>query len=412
MDAAASAVQLPGYVPLDVTRITSYREGVEVVRSSRLVREECPASQVPFIGTALSSVDPTAHIARRRALNVLTSTEVLEEHRQHTVDALCREFSTLAAGEQPAAPIDLVQFTRRILIGYAAAVLGAYEPSSEAVRRSLLDQLETIARGHHAKWATATGHAPEWHEALKERAALRDELIGPAVEACPFSTGGSVGARAATLVDLAAMRADPTWADLDVVTADALVLLMGLVHNSANTIVHATNEMLGWLASNPEARQLRDLGFMANALQESMRLHPSLPQIGRLAREDVTLASGRRIAAGEWVAVIPRLANVDEDVFGEDASSFDPRREVPPGVPRYGLTLGTGAHQCLGLKMILGSDGSGHFAHILRAYFTAGIAAAADEGCPRFAEDVRLMYESFPVTFSMPDRGVEIASAA
>jgi hypothetical protein len=35
-------------------------------------------------------------------------------------------------------------------------------------------------------------------------------------------------------------------------------------------------------------------------------------------------------------------------VFGPTADDFDPDRQVPPNVPRWGLSFGAGPHQCPG----------------------------------------------------------------
>ena len=48
-------------------------------------------------------------------------------------------------------------------------------------------------------------------------------------------------------------------------------------------------------------------------------------------------------------------ANRDPAVFGPDAERFDPHREIPDDVPRWGLTFGTGFHACLGMELAGGA---------------------------------------------------------
>jgi hypothetical protein len=52
--------------------------------------------------------------------------------------------------------------------------------------------------------------------------------------------------------------------------------------------------------------------------------------------------------------------NRDPDVFGPDATGFNPNRPSPAdGTPRYGLGFGVGTHQCFGLRVAVGNDGKG-----------------------------------------------------
>ncbi|MGE3621630.1 MAG: cytochrome P450, partial [Acidimicrobiia bacterium] len=78
----------------------------------------------------------------------------------------------------------------------------------------------------------------------------------------------------------------------------------------------------------------------------------------------------------EWVA-----ANRDKAVFGEDADEFNPHRPSPTvgGLQRYGVGFGTGAHQCFGLRVVLGGDGAGG-AHVglLQKLFAAGVLPDPD----------------------------------
>jgi hypothetical protein len=41
-------------------------------------------------------------------------------------------------------------------------------------------------------------------------------------------------------------------------------------------------------------------------------------------------------------------------MFGEDATEFNPYRQLAPTVPPYGLTFGVGVHTCLGRDLAAG----------------------------------------------------------
>jgi hypothetical protein len=159
------------------------------------------------------------------------------------------------------------------------------------------------------------------------------------------------------------------------------------------------NDIHAWLQEHPEDGRLAgNLDFLARVVMEALRLHPATPNIGRVAEADVALASGETIHRGQWVACMHMPANSDTTVFGKDASKFDPHRSVAQGVPRYGTTFGTGAHQCLGLRMVLGNDGVGGHAYILKALLEAGVQPDPDLP-PDLELSERQAYSRFPVQF-------------
>ena len=48
--------------------------------------------------------------------------------------------------------------------------------------------------------------------------------------------------------------------------------------------------------------------------------------------------------------------NRERAVFGDDASVFNPNRELQPGVWRWGLSFGLGMHACIGQDLAAGMD--------------------------------------------------------
>jgi cytochrome P450 len=134
-------------------------------------------------------------------------------------------------------------------------------------------------------------------------------------------------------------------------------------------------------------------------LQETLRLHPIFPAFGRVALEDVTLSSGRTVRAGQWVAAFPGPSNRDRSVFGEDADEFNPDRPLAPNTQRYGTGFGAGSHQCLGLRVVLGNDGVGSHAHVLRLLLEAGVRRDPDQ-VPRKEPTERDTWEHYPVIFT------------
>ena len=114
------------------------------------------------------------------------------------------------------------------------------------------------------------------------------------------------------------------------------------------------------VAAHPEdASLVTDADFPARAIQESIRLHPTVPQLYRIATADVVLPSGLRVRKGERVAVSIYHAGRDETVFGPAADRFDPHRSVPERIDRYALGFGQGPHLCIGKPLVLGDERPG-----------------------------------------------------
>jgi hypothetical protein len=103
-------------------------------------------------------------------------------------------------------------------------------------------------------------------------------------------------------------------------------------------------------------------------------------------------------------------------VFGEDAALFNPRREIPRGVPPYGVAFGSGAHMCIGLRVVLGNDGAGGaHVHVLRGVIRAGARLDPDRQ-PEKMPGERGQYVNYPAVFpdwdpTLSDPAVGIAAS-
>lgn len=128
-------------------------------------------------------------------------------------------------------------------------------------------------------------------------------------------------------------------------------------HTSVHTLVHATNELFNWCAS--ESKTPAEIVANPHQLQrfvlESMRLHPSSPEAWRRAEADVTLADGRLIPKGDKVVVELQTANRDATVFGDDATEFNPLRTIQGRISPAGMSFGGGMHVCLGMNLVAGT---------------------------------------------------------
>ncbi len=117
-------------------------------------------------------------------------------------------------------------------------------------------------------------------------------------------------------------------------------------HSTANSMVHAVNEIFSW-ADEPTAL-LEDPLLLQKCVHESMRLHPASPVAWRTPTEPITIAS-RDITPDDLLILDLHAANRDPDIFGDDPEKFDPYRDVTyVKTELYGLTFGAGVHMCTG----------------------------------------------------------------
>jgi hypothetical protein len=121
--------------------------------------------------------------------------------------------------------------------------------------------------------------------------------------------------------------------------------------------------------------------------------------------------AGQAVKKGQEIHIERVAANRDTAVFGADAGAFNPHRPNPGlDQQRYGLGFGSGPHQCFGLRVVLGIDGSGG-AHVslLRYLFEAGVAPDPDlepvdlkKDMDKFSIENIPRYIHYPVIFANP----------
>ena len=139
------------------------------------------------------------------------------------------------------------------------------------------------------------------------------------------------------------------------VVSNTAVMLFGGVETSEGATANAFMHLL----SHPDQLDLvvADPDLMTRAVDESLRLEPSVVQLDRFATRDTELG-GVRIGSGEFVMVSVSAANRDPAAY-PDPDRFDVTRENA----RSHLAFAQGPHHCLGL-------------HLARAETRAALAAA------------------------------------
>jgi cytochrome P450 len=139
------------------------------------------------------------------------------------------------------------------------------------------------------------------------------------------------------------------------VVSNAAVMLFGGVETSEGATANAFVHLLG----NPDQLDLvvSDPDLLTRAVDESLRLEPSVVQLDRFATDDLELA-GVEIGFGDFVMVSVAAANRDPVTYPEPDRFYVTRENA-----RTHLAFAQGPHHCVGL-------------HLARAETRAALAAA------------------------------------
>ena len=102
------------------------------------------------------------------------------------------------------------------------------------------------------------------------------------------------------------------------------------------------------LLENPEqwAKLCANPRLVPNAVEEMLRFVTPVQNFVRRVQQDTEI-SGKKLSAGEYVALLYGSANRDESVFGPDAERFDVAR---PDARKH-VAFGFGEHLCLGASL-------------------------------------------------------------
>lgn len=143
--------------------------------------------------------------------------------------------------------------------------------------------------------------------------------------------------------------------DEAVIIREAGTYLQGGTHTSAQTLVNSIDLLLDARDARPEIwlRVKTDQAFAQRCMHETLRLRPTTPKAKRRAEEATTVA-GIEIPEGALVILDFMTANRDLEIFGKDASEFNPDRELLDRNALWGLSFGHGSHICPGRKVAAG----------------------------------------------------------
>lgn len=139
----------------------------------------------------------------------------------------------------------------------------------------------------------------------------------------------------------------------EVIFREICFYLQAGAHSTANAFTHTVDDILNWGQQYPEDldKAREDLSFVQRCMHESLRLNPASPVALRRPLQDVKLSDGILLNEGTEVTLDLMAANRDYEIFGKRSDNYNPYREVPEGVPRWGMSFGAGMHACVGAEL-------------------------------------------------------------
>jgi cytochrome P450 len=188
------------------------------------------------------------------------------------------------------------------------------------------------------EWA---GHIFNTIGPLNARGAASMEQVGAAMAFVGGLDGASMtpGSWGAALFDLA---------ERGELTVDrARDLMFSYVAPSLDTTINATSSALWLFGEHPDQWDAAraDPALMSAAIEEAMRLESPIRAFSRVAAEDADV-DGTVIPKGDRVLMVYASANRDERYWPR-ADRFDIRRAAP----QEHMSMGTGAHVCVGMHL-------------------------------------------------------------
>jgi cytochrome P450 len=141
----------------------------------------------------------------------------------------------------------------------------------------------------------------------------------------------------------------------DIILKETAFYLLAGAFTSIHTLTHAMHELFERVKDlTQKNRLMNEPIYLQRCIHESMRLHPSSPTAMRRPTCPYQTNDGKTLNNSDTIVVNLMEANRDVSVFGLDAKEHNPERNLPSGVPPYGLSFGKGMHACIGVNLAAG----------------------------------------------------------
>ncbi|MDG3010666.1 cytochrome P450 [Rhodococcus sp. D2-41] len=307
-----------------------------------------------------------------RRKEMLHNTALRGEHMKGHAATIDREVQDMIAGWGDEGEIDLLEFFAELTI---------YTSSACLIGKKFRDQLDgrfsslyhDLEKGTDAL-AFVDPYAPI------ESFRRRDEARTGLVELVQQIMNGRIanppqGKQDRDMLDVLVSIPDEAGAprfSADEITGIFISLMFAGHHTTSGTAAWALIELLRhpeYLAKvtaeldtlyadgeQVSFHALRQIPVLEAVLKETLRLHPPLILLLRVARDDFEVA-GHRIEQGDLVAATPAISNRIPECF-PNPDSFDPGRYIDPNqedlVNRWTwIPFGAGRHRCVGAAFAL-----------------------------------------------------------
>ncbi len=345
--------------------ITRYQQAAEALRQ-RDLRQALYDEGSVVMNQVLVNLHGDQHKVRRQVEQQVFRRDYFRYYEQQVFP---RTLDETIAPYLTAGRMDIVDFGYRVLVNLTADFTGIDRPErSPEETATFIDMLRLFAR------TALLAHYTEDRDAVRREAEAGLErfnrrFVAPSVarRRALLQAGTDEADLPRDILMVLLLGADRLALPDDVLVREMAFFALAGAHTSIHTLAHVMHEIFTWRAAHPEDAQrlLRDPLFVQRCVHESVRLHPSSPVAMRRALCPVHMAAGDA-DTDTPVTISLEAANRDVEVFGADAAQFNPHRELPKGVPPYGLSFGLGMHACLGLNLAAGvlprlqQDSTGH----------------------------------------------------
>ena len=336
-------------------RLTSWSQVREAFRSKEL-RQAGYSEGAVVMSDTLLDLHGKAHRERRRIENRLFRREIFSywEHEVlgKTIDVTLNPFVQSKQG-------DLSVIGYRCAMNLTATIAGIdQDPSDTKQTETLYGIVKKFSEG--ATLLHSTRNKDEVRQEVKEAMEhFAKDFFDPSrelreryVRECNDGIRKEDDLPKDVLTTLLRNREQLGLTD-EVIFREICFYLQAGAHSTANAFTHTVDDILNWGQQYPEDldKAREDLSFVQRCMHESLRLNPASPVALRRSLQDVKLSDGILLNEGTEVTLDLMAANRDYEIFGKKSDNYNPYREVPEGVPRWGMSFGAGMHACVGAEL-------------------------------------------------------------
>ena len=398
-------------------RVDSYAEINEIMRSPDFHQGGAPERRTFFDGTLIFAEGKDHSDQKQQFANIM-SRQALAYYElnllQPVIDKVIEELK-VSRGQDGLVHADVVALVKIMLNRISAAVTGVDGVDTPERTERFKDLVIKLGEATAGQFTTLDKDlvVQEGKEALQS---LVDGFLQPSldrrIELVKKFKAGEVEKEdlPRDMLTTLCLHDDLSRPDDDqkipYVWRQCSLFLTAAIQTTTHTLPHVIVHLEEWFSEHPEDREkATDPEFVRKAAAESLRLHQTSPVKFRIAAKDVNLSTGRRVAEGEMVALFAPPANLEQELFGEDARYFNPYREAPKGIAPWGLTFGSGVHSCLGQNLVTGIRGKsdekfgthGTMVRIVKTLYDLGAELDPENPPRRMSVSYHDTFESVPI---------------